>query len=90
VSSDRGRSRQKRQAASHTLARRISRTIGGAYITIAGVTGKKKIVGIAGTTVTLDSAADATVSGAAVASSAASFRATANLDTMRAAAGPPA
>ena len=51
----------------------------GGYITIAGVSGKKKIVDIVGTTMTLDSAADATVSGAAVAFSPASFRTPGNL-----------
>jgi hypothetical protein len=37
------------------------------FITIAGVTGTKKVIDISGTTVTLDSTADATVAGAAVA-----------------------
>jgi hypothetical protein len=57
----------------------ISGLASGAYITIAGVAGKKKINGVAGTVVTLDSAADATVTGAAVAFSAASFRTPGNL-----------
>lgn len=46
----------------------------GQYITIAGVSGVKRITDIAGTTVTLDSAANATVSGAAVAFSAPVFK----------------
>lgn len=46
----------------------------GNYITIAGVSGVKKIILISGTTVTLDSNSNATVSGAAVAYSAASFK----------------
>jgi hypothetical protein len=45
----------------------------GGYITIAGVTGIKQIVSVAGTTVTIDSTASATVSGAAVAYSPAAF-----------------
>ena len=36
------------------------------YINIVGVTGTKKIIKISGTTVTIDSSADATVSGASV------------------------
>lgn len=51
----------------------------GGYITIAGVSGRKKITDIEGTVVTLNSAADATVSGAAVAYAAASFVSTPNL-----------
>lgn len=39
----------------------------GNYITFAGVTGNKRIIGILGTTVTLDSNADATVTNEAVA-----------------------
>ncbi len=46
---------------------------GGEYITIAGVAGRKRVVTVQGTTVTLDSAADATVSGAAVAFAAPAF-----------------
>jgi parallel beta-helix repeat protein len=42
----------------------------GCYITIAGVTGKKRVTAISGTTVTVDSNANATVSNAAVAFSA--------------------
>ena len=44
------------------------------YITIAGVSGVKKIIARSGTTVTLDSNADATVTGAAVAFSPAVFK----------------
>jgi hypothetical protein len=51
----------------------------GAYITIAGVTGIKKILKIDGTAVTLDSVCDATVDDGAVAYSAAVFKAMANL-----------
>lgn len=46
----------------------------GQYITIAGVTGVKKIINIVGTTVIIDSAASATVSGAAVAFSPATWK----------------
>ena len=45
----------------------------GQYITIAGVSGVKKIVGLAGLTVTIDTAADATVADAPVAFSPATF-----------------
>lgn len=45
----------------------------GAWITIAGVIGVKKVLSVSGTTVTLDANADATVSGAAVAYRAAVF-----------------
>lgn len=45
----------------------------GRYITIAGVTGKKKVINHAGYVLTLDSNCDATVSGAAVAYSAPVF-----------------
>lgn len=38
----------------------------GVFIAIAGVSGRKRVVGISGTTVTIDVAADATVAGAAV------------------------
>lgn len=51
----------------------------GEYVTITGVTGKKKIVEMVGLVATLDSVADATVTGAAVAYGAATFRATANV-----------
>ncbi len=51
----------------------------GQFITIVGVTGTKRIVTILGTAVTIDSTADATVAGAAVAFFAASFTALANL-----------
>jgi len=47
-----------------------SNLLQGQHITIAGVTGIKIIVGISGTTITIDSNADATVSSAAVAFSA--------------------
>lgn len=46
----------------------------GQYITIAGVTGIKRITAISGTTVTIDSASDATVSDAAIAYSAPVFQ----------------
>lgn len=39
----------------------------GVYISIAGVTGTKRVIAVSGTTITLDSNADATVAGAAVA-----------------------
>jgi hypothetical protein len=45
----------------------------GDYITIVGVTGTKRILNVTGTTLTIDSNADATVSGAAVAYSAPVF-----------------
>ena len=51
----------------------------GQYITIAGVSGVKQILGINGTTVTLTSTASATVTGAAVAWSTPTFSAQANL-----------
>jgi hypothetical protein len=51
----------------------------GAYITVAGVTGIKKILKISGTTVTVDSNCDATVDDGAVAYSAAVFKAMAAL-----------
>lgn len=47
----------------------------GMYITIAGVTGVKKITNVSGTTVTIDSNSDATVTAAAVAYSTATFKA---------------
>lgn len=47
----------------------------GAYITIAGVSGAKRITAISGTTVTLATNADATVAGAAVAFAAPTFKA---------------
>lgn len=46
----------------------------GCYITIAGVTGAKKVTAVSGTAVTIDSNADATVNGAAVAYSAPTFK----------------
>ena len=46
----------------------------GQYITIAGVTGVKKITAISGTTITINSNADATVTNAAVAYSAPVFK----------------
>lgn len=46
----------------------------GVYLTIAGVSGVKKVTAISGTTVTIDSNASATVSGAAVAYSAPTFK----------------
>lgn len=46
----------------------------GQYITIAGVSGVKRITALSGTNVTLDSNADATVAGAAVAYSPAVFK----------------
>jgi len=49
------------------------------YITIAGVTGVKKVVSVTGTTVVVDTVCDATVSTAAVAYSAPVFKAMANL-----------
>ena len=39
----------------------------GNFITIAGVSGRKRVVGISGTTITIDTAANATVTGAAIA-----------------------
>jgi hypothetical protein len=45
----------------------------GNYITIVGVTGRKQITNLVGLVATIDSSADATVSGAAVAYSAPSF-----------------
>jgi hypothetical protein len=51
----------------------------GDYITIAGVTGIKRITAIAGTAVTIDSNADATVTGAAVATPDPVFKAMANV-----------
>jgi hypothetical protein len=47
----------------------------GVYITIAGVAGTKRVIGVSGNTVTLDSTAGATVSGAAVSYSPATFKA---------------
>lgn len=61
-----------------TLSSTTGLTTGG-YITIAGVTGKKKVIAIADNVATIDSAADATVAGAAVAYSAAAFAVAANL-----------
>lgn len=49
------------------------------YITIAGVTGVKRIIDISGTTVTIDAVSDATVAGAAVAFSPATFVSEGNL-----------
>ena len=46
----------------------------GQFITIAGVTGTKRIVYLEGTTVTIDSSSNATVSGAAIAYSAATLK----------------
>jgi hypothetical protein len=51
----------------------------GNYITIAGVTGVKKITAISGTNITIDSNANATVSGAAVAYSNCNFVSEGNL-----------
>jgi len=51
----------------------------GDYITIAGVTGIKRITAISGTAVTIDSNADATVTGAAVATPDPVFKAMANV-----------
>lgn len=51
----------------------------GVYLTIAGVSGVKRVIAVSGTTITLDSNASATVSGAAVANSAAVFKAMASL-----------
>ena len=51
----------------------------GAYISIAGVGGGKKVIKISGTTITLDSTAGATVTGAAVSFSNSAFVASANL-----------
>lgn len=46
----------------------------GVYITIAGVSGVKRVTAVSGTTITIDSASDATVTGAAVAYSAPTFK----------------
>lgn len=46
----------------------------GCFITIAGVTGVKKVTAVVGTTVTIDVNSDATVSGAAVSYSAPTFK----------------
>lgn len=67
----------------------------GTRITIAGVTGAKTVIGISGTTITLNSNADATVASATVAYSSATFvtsspvyaKAAANADTSGAALG---
>lgn len=52
----------------------------GQYITIAGVSGARRIIGISGTAIALGSNANATVSDAAVAWSAPVFNAEANID----------
>lgn len=51
----------------------------GMYITIAGVSGIKRVIGVSGTTVVIDVKADAAVSGAAVAYSTPVFKLMANL-----------
>jgi len=52
----------------------------GAWITIAGVTGVKTVVSVSGTTVIINSAADATVTNAAIAYRAAVFAGYGNID----------